>query len=109
MHTYYFMCIHGSYICAPQCRVGLTTKLYTINPKVETVIELNGILDHITRAWRDKPLSSIFRCFYIRPLQRNLETNIEKRMKDVYDPPHGACTSYSVCSFSRESDVLTYL
>ena len=42
-------------------RLGLTTKLYTMNPKAVTVIELYGILDPITRDWTDGLLSNIFR------------------------------------------------
>jgi dynein heavy chain len=44
-----------------QTRLGLSTKLYTINPKAVTVIELYGILDPVTRDWTDGLLSNIFR------------------------------------------------
>jgi dynein heavy chain len=52
------MCVH---VLAPCCRLGLSTKLYTINPKAVTVIELYGILDPVTRDWTDGLLSNIFR------------------------------------------------
>lgn len=39
----------------------MTTKLYTMNPKACSVIELYGILDPITRDWTDGLLSNIFR------------------------------------------------
>ena len=42
-------------------RLGLVTKLYTLNPKAVTVVELYGILDPITRDWTDGLLSNIFR------------------------------------------------
>ena len=42
-------------------RLGMTTKLYTMNPKACSVIELYGILDPITRDWTDGLLSNIFR------------------------------------------------
>lgn len=42
-------------------RLGLPTKLYTLNPKAVTVIELYGILDPVTRDWTDGLLSNIFR------------------------------------------------
>lgn len=39
----------------------MTTKIYTMNPKACSVIELYGILDPITRDWTDGLLSNIFR------------------------------------------------
>ena len=42
-------------------RLGLATKLYTINPKDRSVVELYGVLDPNTRDWTDGLLSSIFR------------------------------------------------
>lgn len=41
--------------------MNLPTKLYIINSKAMTVIELYGILDPITRDWTDGVLSNIFR------------------------------------------------
>ena len=46
---------------SPCIRLGLVTKLYTMNPKACSVIELYGILDPITRDWTDGLLSHIFR------------------------------------------------
>lgn len=43
------------------CRLGLMTKLYALNPKAMSVIELYGILDPATRDWTDGILSNIFR------------------------------------------------
>lgn len=42
-------------------RLGLLTKLYALNPKAMSVIELYGILDPVTRDWTDGILSNIFR------------------------------------------------
>lgn len=42
-------------------RLGLVTKLYVLNPKAMSVIELYGILDPTTRDWTDGVLSNIFR------------------------------------------------
>lgn len=53
-----------------RCRLGLSTKLYTINPKAVTVIELYGILDPVTRDWTDGLLSNIFREIN-RPTEKN--------------------------------------
>ncbi|XP_054248884.1 dynein axonemal heavy chain 10 [Indicator indicator] len=48
-------------LCQAQSKLGLLTKLYTMNPKAMSVIELYGILDPITRDWTDGVLSNIFR------------------------------------------------
>ena len=42
-------------------RLGRLTKLYALNPKAMSVIELYGILDPVTRDWTDGILSNIFR------------------------------------------------
>lgn len=42
-------------------RLGLQTKLYPLNPKAMSVIELYGVLDPDTRDWTDGILSNIFR------------------------------------------------
>lgn len=39
----------------------MSTKLYTMNPKACSVVELYGTLDPITRDWTDGLLSNIFR------------------------------------------------
>ncbi|XP_067295015.1 dynein axonemal heavy chain 10 isoform X2 [Pseudorasbora parva] len=48
-------------LCQSQTRLGLLTKMYSLNPKAMSVIELYGILDPITRDWTDGILSNIFR------------------------------------------------
>ncbi|XP_048858906.1 dynein axonemal heavy chain 10 [Brienomyrus brachyistius] len=50
-----------STLCQAQTRLGLLTKLYCLNPKAMSVIELYGILDPTTRDWTDGILSNIFR------------------------------------------------
>ncbi len=55
------------YVCY---RLGLVTKLFTINPKDRSVIELYGILDPNTRDWTDGLLSNIFREIN-RPTDKN--------------------------------------
>lgn len=50
------------WLTPPLClRLGLVTKLYILNPKAMSVIELYGILDPSTRDWTDGVLSNIFR------------------------------------------------
>ncbi|XP_011803966.1 PREDICTED: dynein heavy chain 10, axonemal [Colobus angolensis palliatus] len=48
-------------LCQAQTKLGLMTKLYILNPKAVSVIELYGILDPTTRDWTDGVLSNIFR------------------------------------------------
>uniref|UniRef100_A0A2K5DJP1 Dynein axonemal heavy chain 10 n=1 Tax=Aotus nancymaae TaxID=37293 RepID=A0A2K5DJP1_AOTNA len=48
-------------LCQAQSKLGLMTKLYILNPKAVSVIELYGILDPTTRDWTDGVLSNIFR------------------------------------------------
>ncbi|KAM6051570.1 dynein axonemal heavy chain 10-like [Theristicus caerulescens] len=48
-------------LCQAQNKLGLLTKLYTLNPKAMSVNELYGILDPTTRDWTDGVLSNIFR------------------------------------------------
>ncbi|XP_010134250.1 PREDICTED: dynein heavy chain 10, axonemal, partial [Buceros rhinoceros silvestris] len=48
-------------LCQAQNKLGLSTKVYTLNPKAMSVIELYGILDPTTRDWTDGVLSNIFR------------------------------------------------
>ncbi|XP_076854099.1 dynein axonemal heavy chain 10 [Brachyhypopomus gauderio] len=48
-------------LCQAQTRLGLLTKMYVLNPKAMSVIELYGILDPVTRDWTDGILSNIFR------------------------------------------------
>ncbi|KAG5280454.1 hypothetical protein AALO_G00060150 [Alosa alosa] len=48
-------------LCQSQTRLGLLTKLYALNAKAMSVIELYGILDPVTRDWTDGILSNIFR------------------------------------------------
>ncbi|XP_019718448.1 dynein heavy chain 10, axonemal-like [Hippocampus comes] len=50
-----------STLCQAQTKLGFHTKLYPLNPKAVSVIELYGILDPDTRDWTDGVLSNIFR------------------------------------------------
>ncbi|KAM3610556.1 uncharacterized protein V6R79_005609 [Siganus canaliculatus] len=50
-----------STLCQAQTKLGLQTKLYPLNPKAVSVIELYGVLDPDTRDWTDGVLSNIFR------------------------------------------------
>jgi dynein heavy chain len=58
--------------------MGLPTKLYTLNPKACSVIELYGFLDTTTRDWTDGLLSNIFR-------EINKPTDKKERRYILYD------------------------
>ncbi|XP_056232067.1 dynein axonemal heavy chain 10 [Seriola aureovittata] len=50
-----------STLCQAQTKLKLQTKMYPLNPKAMSVIELYGVLDPETRDWTDGILSNIFR------------------------------------------------
>jgi dynein heavy chain len=58
--------------------MGLPTKVYTLNPKACSVIELYGFLDLATRDWTDGLLSNIFR-------DMNKPTDKKERRYILYD------------------------
>ena len=61
-----------------QTKLGLHTKLYILNPKACSVIELYGVLDPVTRDWTDGLLSNIFR-------EINHPTEKQERRYIVFD------------------------
>eukprot|EP00736_Rhodelphis_marinus_P009344 Rmarinus@m.3249 len=63
-----------------QGKLGLPTKLFTIDPKAQTVNELYGVLDPVTRDWTDGLLSNIF-----REMNKKLPPGKEERRYIVYD------------------------
>jgi dynein heavy chain len=58
--------------------MSLPTKVYTLNPKACSVIELYGFLDTATRDWTDGLLSNIFRDI-------NKPTDKKERRYIMYD------------------------
>ena len=81
-------------------RLGLQTKLYTINPKDRSVIELYGILDPITRDWTDGLLSNIFR-------EINKPTDKNERKYIVYDGDVDALWVENMNSVMDDNRLLT--
>ena len=65
-------------LAAAQTKLGVATRLYTINPKERSVVELYGVLDPNTRNWTDGLLSNIFRDI-------NRPTEKTERKYIVYD------------------------
>ena len=71
IHTYLTTAIGEVYLPKPtNCRMNIPTKIWLMNPKDRSVIELYGILDPNTRDWTDGLLSSIFRLIN-KPTDRN--------------------------------------
>jgi len=65
-------------LASAQTKMAIPTKLYTINPKERSVVELYGVLDPNTRNWTDGLLSNIFRDI-------NKPTDKNERKYIVYD------------------------
>jgi dynein heavy chain len=83
-----------------QTRLNLTTKLYVMNPKAVTVIELYGILDPITRDWTDGLLSNIFR-------EINKPTDKQERKYIVFDGDVDALWVENMNSVMDDNKLLT--
>ena len=81
-------------------RLGLHTKLYTMNPKACTVIELYGILDPITRDWTDGLLSNIFR-------EINKPTDKKERKYILFDGDVDALWVENMNSVMDDNKLLT--
>lgn len=82
-------------LAAAQTKLGVATRLYTINPKERSVVELYGVLDPNTRNWTDGLLSNIFRDIN-RPTEKN------ERKYIVYD---GDVDALWVCPLTRAVEI----
>ncbi|CAK9806047.1 Dynein axonemal heavy chain 10 [Anthophora plagiata] len=67
-------------LCKAQTSLDIPTKLFTLNPKACTVMELYGVLDPVTRDWTDGLLSNIF-----REVNKPLESNKDERKYILFD------------------------
>ena len=56
-------------------KIDLPTKIFLLNPKAQTVDELYGIMDPVTRDWTDGLLSNIFRA-QNKPLPEGKENEV---------------------------------
>ncbi|KAL3856163.1 hypothetical protein ACJMK2_010948 [Sinanodonta woodiana] len=83
-----------------QTRLGIPTKLFVINPKDRSVIELYGILDPVTRDWTDGLLSNIFR-------DMNKPTDKNERKYIVYDGDVDALWVENMNSVMDDNKLLT--
>lgn len=83
-----------------QTRLKLPTKLYTLNPKERSVIELYGVLDTVSRDWTDGLLSNIFR-------EMNKPTEKEERKYIVFDGDVDALWVENMNSVMDDNKLLT--
>ncbi|CAG9765840.1 unnamed protein product [Ceutorhynchus assimilis] len=83
-----------------QTLLGLPTKIFTLNPKACSVIELYGILDPLTRDWTDGLLSNIFR-------DMNKPTEIPERRYILFDGDVDALWIENMNSVMDDNRLLT--
>ncbi|XP_006894689.1 PREDICTED: dynein heavy chain 10, axonemal [Elephantulus edwardii] len=83
-----------------QTKLGILTKLYILNPKAVSVIELYGILDPTTRDWTDGVLSNIFR-------EINKPTDKKERKYILFDGDVDALWVENMNSVMDDNKLLT--
>ncbi|XP_033627732.1 dynein heavy chain 10, axonemal-like [Asterias rubens] len=83
-----------------QTKLGIQTKLYIMNAKAMSVIELYGILDPATRDWTDGLLSNIFR-------EINRPTDKNERKYIVFDGDVDALWVENMNSVMDDNRLLT--
>ncbi|XP_061623123.1 dynein axonemal heavy chain 10-like [Phyllopteryx taeniolatus] len=89
-----------STLCQAQTKLGTHTKLYPLNPKAVSVIELYGILDPDTRDWTDGVLSNIFRDI-------NKRTDKQERRYILFDGDVDALWVENMNSVMDDNKLLT--
>ncbi len=83
-----------------QTKLGLATKLYTLNAKAVSVAELYGVLDPVTRDWTDGLLSNIFR-------EVNKPTDKKERKYILFDGDVDAVWVENMNSVMDDNKLLT--
>lgn len=83
-----------------QTLMGLPTKIFILNPKACSVIELYGILDPLTRDWTDGLLSNIFR-------DMNKPTEKQERRYILFDGDVDALWIENMNSVMDDNKLLT--
>ncbi|KAM0726763.1 Dynein axonemal heavy chain 10 [Formica fusca] len=89
-------------LCRAQTHLGKPTKLYILNPKACTVIELYGMLEPTTRDWTDGLLSSIF-----REVNRPLDSGKDERKYIFFDGDVDALWVENMNSVMDDNKLLT--
>lgn len=87
-------------LASAQTKLGIPTKLYTLNPKERSVIELYGTLDPVSRDWTDGLLSNIFR-------EINKPTDKVERKYIVFDGDVDALWVENMNSVMDDNKLLT--
>ncbi|TPP59989.1 Dynein heavy chain 10 axonemal [Fasciola gigantica] len=87
-------------LCDAQTHLGLTTKLYVLNPKDRSVVELYGVLDPNSRDWTDGLLSNIFR-------EINKPTDKQERRYILFDGDVDALWVENMNSVMDDNRLLT--
>jgi dynein heavy chain len=83
-----------------QTKLGIHTRLYTLNAKAVPVSELYGVLDPVTRDWTDGLLSNIFR-------EVNRPTDKKERKYIVFDGDVDAVWVENMNSVMDDNRLLT--
>lgn len=89
-------------LCDAQTLLGKPTKLYVMNPKACTVIELYGVLDHATRDWTDGLLSNIF-----REVNKPLDSDKDEKKYILFDGDVDALWIENMNSVMDDNKLLT--
>nr|XP_046467282.1 dynein axonemal heavy chain 10 [Neodiprion pinetum] len=89
-------------LCRAQTYLDKPTKLYILNPKACTVIELYGILDPLTRDWTDGLLSNIF-----REINKPLDSDKDERKYILFDGDVDALWIENMNSVMDDNKILT--
>ncbi|XP_061673976.1 dynein axonemal heavy chain 10-like [Syngnathoides biaculeatus] len=89
-----------STLCRAQTKLGIHTKLYPLNPKAVSVVELYGVLDPDTRDWTDGVLSNIFR-------DVNKRTDKQERRYILFDGDVDALWVENMNSVMDDNKLLT--
>jgi dynein heavy chain len=83
-----------------QTKLGVTTKIFLLNPKAVTLAELYGVLDPMTRDWTDGLLSNIFR-------EINRPTEKKERKYILFDGDVDAVWVENMNSVMDDNKILT--
>ncbi|RLU20605.1 hypothetical protein DMN91_007218 [Ooceraea biroi] len=89
-------------LCRTQTHLNKPTKLYILNPKACTVVELYGMLEPTTRDWIDGLLSNIFRA-----INRPLDSDRDERKYILFDGDVDALWIENMNSVMDDNKLLT--
>lgn len=99
-HCKLFSSVSSFHLTTIPCSLSIPTKLYVMNAKACTVVELYGTLDPVTRDWTDGLLSCIFR-------EINKPTDKNERKYIVFDSDVDALWVENMNSVMDDNRLLT--